>query len=196
MAETGRIAAGQKLSSAVSARAWNRAQDAADIVLGSRGNLLAGASSTIERASNVVLVLNVSGYPVPVGGALAINGVENDPGDGDLEATEPTENDFAVREFVRRPLVRGTRVESVSDLIAVALEPVAINKIGRFACGGVFPCKVRILSSGHRFATGRYRDVTQLVSAECGPVELLFKGGPEATAEEPDTTPYWSLGKM
>jgi hypothetical protein len=32
----GRIEPGQKLASAISARAWNRAQDAADIVLGER----------------------------------------------------------------------------------------------------------------------------------------------------------------
>jgi hypothetical protein len=32
----GRIEAGQPLASAISARAWNRAQDAADIVLGNR----------------------------------------------------------------------------------------------------------------------------------------------------------------
>lgn len=38
----GRIEAGQRLSRAISARAWNRAQDAADIVLGSRPSLAAG----------------------------------------------------------------------------------------------------------------------------------------------------------
>jgi cobalamin biosynthesis protein CobT len=36
----GRIEQGQRLSTAISARAWNRAQDAADIVLGERTGAL------------------------------------------------------------------------------------------------------------------------------------------------------------
>ena len=38
----GRIEKGQRLSTAISARAWNRAQDAADIVLGVRPGVEAG----------------------------------------------------------------------------------------------------------------------------------------------------------
>lgn len=39
----GRIEKGQRLASAISARAWNRAQDAADIVLGVRPGIEAGS---------------------------------------------------------------------------------------------------------------------------------------------------------
>lgn len=35
----GRVQPGQRLSTAFSARAWNRAQDAADLVLGDRGGI-------------------------------------------------------------------------------------------------------------------------------------------------------------
>jgi transcription elongation factor len=38
----GRIEKGQRISSAISARAWNRAQDAADIVLGVTPGIAAG----------------------------------------------------------------------------------------------------------------------------------------------------------
>ena len=41
----GLIEKGQRLASAISARAWNRAQDASDIVLGVRPGLEAGNSS-------------------------------------------------------------------------------------------------------------------------------------------------------
>jgi hypothetical protein len=41
----GRVQSGQKLTTAFSARAWNRAQDAADIVLGDRGGVAAGADT-------------------------------------------------------------------------------------------------------------------------------------------------------
>lgn len=197
MPQNGRITPGQKLGSAVSARAWNRAQDAADIVLESRGNLLAGDSRTIERAPNVVLVYNYSGYPVPIGGALRVSGVFVNPADGDIETDEPQGADLDAREFVRRPVLYGSRPASPADQIVVALEPVGTGDVGRFAAGGVFPVKVRRLSLGHRYAAARKDDVTQLVSASCGPVELLYAGGPLASNnEEPETTAYWSLGKM
>lgn len=41
----GRVQPGQRLDSAFSARAWNRAQDAADLVLGDRGGLAAGTAA-------------------------------------------------------------------------------------------------------------------------------------------------------
>lgn len=47
----GRIEVGQKLSTAISARAWNRAQDAADIVLGNRARLGAGAIKSFHLPS-------------------------------------------------------------------------------------------------------------------------------------------------
>jgi hypothetical protein len=52
----GRIEPGQSLASAVSARAWNRAQDAADIVLGQRPGLevqpLEGRSHVLGKTSS------------------------------------------------------------------------------------------------------------------------------------------------
>lgn len=42
----GRIEKGQRLSTAISARAWNRAQDAADIVLGLRPGITAGDATS------------------------------------------------------------------------------------------------------------------------------------------------------
>ncbi len=196
MAGPGRIAAGQKLSSAISARAWNRAQDAADLVLGTRGNFAPGDTAGIARAATVAIIRNDSGYPVPLGGALAVNGLVVNPGAGDIEADEPTTIDEAAREFIRRPVLTGRRPEYAYDAMAVALEPVAVGAAGRFAVGGVFPCKVRVLSLGHRYAVGRYRDVTQLVSAPCGPIRLLVVNGDAAGVEEPEPTPYWSLGQM
>jgi hypothetical protein len=196
MAGPGRIAAGQRLAAAISARAWNRAQDAADYVLGTRDNFAAGDAAGVARAATVAIVRNDSGYPVPLGGALAVEGLVVEPGAGDITAEEPTAEDRDAMEFIRRPVLRGRRPEYAYDAIVVALEPVAVGAAGRFAVGGVFPCKVRVLSTGHRYAVGRYLDVTQLVSAPCGPVRLLVVNGSPAGAEEPEPTPYWSLGQM
>lgn len=43
----GRVKPGQNIATAFSARAWNRAQDAADIVLGTRDSFAAGPTTTI-----------------------------------------------------------------------------------------------------------------------------------------------------
>jgi hypothetical protein len=48
--QDGRIEPGQKLSGAISARAWNRAQDAADVVLGDRLGFAAGPGAAFPGA--------------------------------------------------------------------------------------------------------------------------------------------------
>jgi|694.fasta_scaffold10352_13 hypothetical protein len=194
---TGRVRPGQNITTAFSARAWNRAQDAADIVLGDRGQVQVGQDSPLARAPNIVLVRNDSDLPVPVGGCLRLSGYVVIPGEGRIDNEDPDEEDYRAREFIRQPVLTGDVVESLTDSIAVALEPVAVNAVGRFAAGGVFPCKVRVLNNSHRYATGRIDDVTQLVSASCGPVRLLQTTGAVGTEEdeqEPNTR--WSLGQM
>jgi hypothetical protein len=57
----GRIEPGQKLSSAISARAWNRAQDAADVVLGVRPGAEAGPLIT-ARLPGVRVTLADKGW--------------------------------------------------------------------------------------------------------------------------------------
>jgi hypothetical protein len=54
----GRIEPGQKLSSAISARAWNRAQQAADVVLGERNQF--ASKSGLAFAGSVVVPCSVS----------------------------------------------------------------------------------------------------------------------------------------
>jgi hypothetical protein len=57
----GRIEKGQRLASAISARAWNRAQDAADIVLGVRPGIIAG-SFNVARLPCVIGTLPDKGW--------------------------------------------------------------------------------------------------------------------------------------
>jgi hypothetical protein len=51
----GRIEPGQPLGSAISARAWNRAQDAADIVLGATPGVVAGPPSPPDAGGRVIV---------------------------------------------------------------------------------------------------------------------------------------------
>lgn len=168
----GRIEKGQRLTSAISARAWNRAQDAADIVLGVTPGTVAGDGIPIEKASNIVLVRNNSGQPVPWLGVLEFNGIVIDPGNGTLEGQNA--NSDKARELVRRPVLVGVLPDGTRPF-GVALEPIPVNGIGRVAVGGTFTCKIKILAQTHGYARSRKNDVTQLISAECGPMRLVWK---------------------
>ena len=62
----GRLEPGQKLSGAISARAWNRAQDAADLVLGQQGGMTAGDG--IKDTNRLVIPVRVvDAYRLPQG---------------------------------------------------------------------------------------------------------------------------------
>jgi hypothetical protein len=170
----GRVEPGQRISSAFSARAWNRAQDAADVVLGARTGAEAGASAGVERASNIVLVQNNSGQDVPWLGVLGISGVAIDPSGGALNGADAASN--RAREFAARPVLTGVTPAAIhADSFVVCLEPIAIDAIGRAAIGGVFACRVNVTSAAHRFAIAKAGDATQLQSAACGVVQLLWK---------------------
>lgn len=170
----GRVESGQKISTAFSARAWNRAQDAADLVLGERARFGADGAVGRELAPNVVLIRNDSGQAVPWLGVLGIGGVVIDPTGGTLGGNDAASD--RAREFVRKPvLAGGTPSSSVYSSFAVAMEPIPAGAIGRAAVGGVFACRVHVVDGGHGFANMREGDRTQLQSADCGPLKLLWR---------------------
>jgi hypothetical protein len=168
----GRIEAGQKLAGAISARAWNRAQDAADRVLGVGTGITGGGATGADAASNIVLVRNISGVPVPMLGVLQIQTPAISPVGGTLTGDQAA--DSRAKQFASGSIVlNGAIPTGGSNPIAIATEPIAVNAIGRMAVGGCFACKVK-LAGNHTFARGRKDDVTQLISTSCGPVRLLW----------------------
>jgi hypothetical protein len=68
----GRIEKGQRLSSAISARAWNRAQQAADIVLGVEPSVSATAGSVEPRRVVVPCLVSSSKNDITVGHVVKI----------------------------------------------------------------------------------------------------------------------------
>jgi len=70
----GRIEPGQKLSTAISARAWNRAQDAADIVLNQRTGFGAQAGRGFTQSLVVPASVTTSIQNVGIGHVVRING--------------------------------------------------------------------------------------------------------------------------
>jgi hypothetical protein len=184
-----RIEKGQKLSSAISAAGWNRTQEAADIVLNSRGGQAAGEAAHFERAANLILIKNTSPSAVPRFGVLGINGVEIDPSGGTLLGTNAASQ--RAREFARRPILSGVipRAGTDNERFAVLMEPAEPGAIARAAVSGAFACLVHITNTDHRFATIRANDRTQLISTTCGVLQLVWKES--GTGEN-----KWAVGVM
>lgn len=170
----GRVEPGQKVAKAFSARAWNRAQDAADVVLGERTRFGADGPAGRTIAPNVVLIRNDSGQDVPWLGVLGIGGVVISPAGGTLGGTDAASD--RAREFVRKPvLTGGTPNVSIYTSFAVAMEPIPAGAIGMAAVSGVFACRVDCVASWHGFANMRNDDRTQLQSTDCGPLKILWR---------------------
>jgi hypothetical protein len=129
----------------------------------------------VEAAPNIVLVKNTSGLAVPWLGVLAISGTEISPANGSL--TGNGEADSRAKQFATQMVLTGGTPAGGSQPVAVAMEPIPAGGIGRMAMGGRFACKVKVLSTAHGYARGRNGDVTQLISAECGPIRLLWTEG-------------------
>lgn len=129
MARTdGRLEAGQKLR--VSARAWNRAQDAADIVLGARPGITAG---TVEAGDKpYTWVYCKPNFAVTRWGVVAITGVE---------ITPTSSSGGATASFEDSPVVTGGTPSATTTAWGVAVEPIASGAIGRLAVGGVVQLK-------------------------------------------------------
>jgi hypothetical protein len=127
----GRIEPGQPLAGAISARAWNRAQDAADIVLGD--SLGAEAQSGGSGLKPYAWAYCKAGVTVARWGVLEITGVEVTP--------TSTESATATRSFQDCPVLSGGTPSATTTAWCVAVEPIESGKIGRVAVSGVVQCK-------------------------------------------------------
>lgn len=136
----GRIEKGQRIASAISARAWNRAQDAADVALGVRPGVEAEAGRLSQKPYSWVYCkpsVTVSRW-----GILAITGVEVTPTSSDSAA--------ATISFQDAPVITAGATSATTTAWCVAVEPIASGAIGRVAVSGV----VQIKSSDFNKAAG------------------------------------------
>jgi hypothetical protein len=155
---TGRIEKGQPLAKAISATAWNRAQDAADVVLGVQAGFSGDARTLYAGASNIVLVQNNSGSDVKASGILGISGIANAGTDAANEMPS----------ICRTPVITGTTptaADHASNFV-VTLEPIATGKVGRAAVAGTVAFRLESSSTSHKFAT--VKDSSTLVAKSAG----------------------------
>lgn len=181
MAANGRIEPGQPIGSAISARAWNRAQDAADLVLGVTTDRAGSAAFHSAGASNIALIQNLSGYDVKVAGILGIQGL----------AIQPTlSNDMA--SIVTQPVLWGVEANETNHLnkFAITLEPIENGKVGRAAICGVVAFRLISRDPSHQFAVVKNGMSDRLQSAACGSLRIIAG----STAFQDGWN--WALGAM
>lgn len=123
----GRIEPGQKLSTAISARAWNRAQQAADIVLGTNPGDSAEPAKGLSAPYTWVYGKNNSAYGLSRWAIASITGMEITPTQQD--------GDTATAQFCTMPVLS---IGTASDpgRRCVALEPIPAGKVGKVAVAG------------------------------------------------------------
>jgi len=149
----------------LSARAWNRAQDAADIVLGQRSDGTAAGPSDGPKPYTPILARNSTTGTVNRWGVLSVAGVVFTPSGATGNATQ---------QFQDQPVLSGGLPTGGSSFV-VAVEPIAAGKIGRVAVAGVVQAKINITDASHTFAAAKDGDLTQLASATNGEAQILWK---------------------
>ena len=160
----GRIEPGQPLRGAISARAWNRAQDAADLVLGSTTGIEAGGGRAGTTPYTWVLCRPT--VTVARWGVLEITGV----------AITPTSTaGGATASFEEMPVLTAGTPSASTTAWCVAVEPIAANAVGKVAVGGVVQCKASISNSAHKFLRAK-ASTSELESAWSGEGLILWQG--------------------
>jgi hypothetical protein len=159
----GRIEPGQPLRGAISARAWNRAQDAADLVLGAN-------PSTEGVPGSPVLKPYTWAYCQPSvtvarWGVLEITGV----------AITPTSSSGgATASFEEMPVLQGGTPSATTTAWCVAVEPIESGKVGRVAVGGVVQCKVEVDKADDKFVACK-ASTAELQTGVKGEGLILYK---------------------
>lgn len=160
----GRLEPGQRLNGAISARAWNRMMDAADVVHGERYSVEGGSSAASPKPYTWAYCK--AGVTVPRWGILAITGMD----------VAPTSSDSAdaTKTFQDTPVLTGGAPSDTTTAWCVAVEPIESGKIGRVAVGGVVQCKVDVTSADDTFVTCK-ASTAELKSASAGEGLMLWK---------------------
>lgn len=157
----GRIEKGQRLSTAISARAWNRAQDAADIVLGVRPGVAAAEQMYSQPYVSALVNIDNATEEYPHGGVcIELLDAAWDAPAGNVSGAFPS----AIARANQTTYLKG-EIAEVTDLIAyetynsvvprafaVSVEPIAIGQtVVRCAVAGLVVAAIRSLSSHHQF---------------------------------------------
>ena len=161
----GRLEPGQPLRGAISARAWNRAQDAADLVLGAHAGAAGFASSGGHKPYTWVRF--IAPQDTNVGDILSL--------DTTADVYIPTS--FSDAASVLDQIVLFPRVADYNTFnFGVSVDCVKNGEIGRMAISGVVPCRVTLPDASYRTWTQYVipsNNPTRLTAAMYGNARIL-----------------------
>ena len=160
----GRIEPGQPLRGAISARAWNRAQDAADLVLGAYAGTEGGAPGSPVLKPYTWAYCKPS-VTVARWGVLAITGVE---------ITPTSSSGGATASFEEMPVLTGGTPSATTTAWCVAVEPIESGKVGMVAVGGVVQCKIEVDKADDKFVACK-ASASELKTGVKGEGLILYK---------------------
>jgi hypothetical protein len=142
----GRVEPGQRISSAFSARAWNRAQDAADVVLGARTGAMGDGPSLLRYCIKAPVEIEEATKDYPIGTAIKLTGFEGGPN-----------NPQHMKGTIAQPrsLVGDERASIVfPEPFVVAVEPISEGQTAAVcAIAGFCYAKIRVISESYRYAS-------------------------------------------
>jgi hypothetical protein len=161
----GRIEQGQPLRGAISARAWNRAQDAADLVLGANPGTEGVPGSTALKPYTWCYAK--ASTTVARWGVLAITGVE---------ITPTSSAGGATASFEEMPVLQGGTPSATTTAWCVAVEPIESGKVGRVAVGGVVQLKAADLGKASGAHVLWKNSTWALIRMQAGLIRGTFTG--------------------
>jgi hypothetical protein len=171
----GRIEKGQRLSTAISARAWNRAQDAADIVLGVRPGLEAGMPAPFQYA--LVVPVRLTSAPSI---AYEYVGVPIEISECEIYGTgsNPAGVNFIGGAIAEPQDLRTTTALPAPKMFAVTVEPMQTGaSVVRCAIRGVCVARVRRFAATDRYvALPTRRAAAETVDSLRGTLESSTAG--------------------
>lgn len=181
----GRIEPGQKLAGAISARAWNRAQDAADRVLGVGTGFGAGGFSDLQYAIVVpVRLTTVPAVDYPhIGVAIQITSaaVSNSEPTQQFQYGFPVGINMISGQIAEPASLIGSTLLPAPEMFALTVEPMksgsSATSVVRCAIKGIAIARVRQFSVSDRYvALPTRRSTSETVASLRGTLETSAAG--------------------
>lgn len=173
----GRIERGQRLSSAFSARAFNRAMDAADVVFGSQRSLAGPGQSYNQLPYTWLYVRNINTSPGRDIDIWDVVHLYPDPEIGPPGSTINGSTPETSKQFENQVLLAGIPGTAALQDWGIAVEPIPVGSIGRVAVGGVVQARIKGNTGNRhsRFVRPTPGDPTALTADDWGDALILWR---------------------
>lgn len=171
----GRIEKGQSVATAISARAWNRAQQAADVVLGVQPGIEAGNGAGHLPYTWIYAYVAEDTERFE---CLRLTRFYRGPWNDVEYAVADTLTDSQAKMQQEIPVVVAGRESAYQaegyNTYGITVDPIKAGSIGRIAISGVVACNVYCRQAWHNYAVSAPDGTGRLWSAPFGCIQIMF----------------------